>query len=175
MADDGGHAGGAPAAPAAPAAPSASHGPAEALAVNAKNQKNNNTPNSPVLEEIASLTSPRLFTPNPFSRKNTSLDIDDYFVCARRAWVPLSVCQPTNASSRPVLETSRSTRNGPSSSRCTGASCPSSFFRSWPSGHGRRGSPASTCWSSQVRLLHRRCAPAQCECVCLGLTIPRHP
>jgi hypothetical protein len=33
------------------------------------------------MEEIASLTSPRLFTPNPFSRKNTSLDIDDYFVC----------------------------------------------------------------------------------------------
>ena len=27
--------------------------------------------------------SPRIRTPNPFSRKNTSLDIDDYFVCSR--------------------------------------------------------------------------------------------
>ncbi|KAL2265903.1 hypothetical protein VTJ83DRAFT_5255 [Remersonia thermophila] len=37
----------------------------------------------PTREEIASLTSPRLYTPNPFSRKNTSLDIDDYFTGPR--------------------------------------------------------------------------------------------
>ncbi|KAL1839104.1 hypothetical protein VTJ49DRAFT_1872 [Mycothermus thermophilus] len=37
----------------------------------------------PVREEIASLTSPRLYTPNPFSRRHTSLDIDDYFTGPR--------------------------------------------------------------------------------------------
>lgn len=34
--------------------------------------------NLPPLDN-ASLTSPRVNTPNPFSRKNTSLDLDDYF------------------------------------------------------------------------------------------------
>ncbi len=82
-----------PAAAAPPSAPSApgggghhgGHGgpggPAEAVPTNAANQKSNgDVPGSPVLEEIVSLTSPRLYTPNPFSRKNTSLDLDDYFV-----------------------------------------------------------------------------------------------
>ena len=90
-----------PAAAAPPAAPSApgggghhgghgGHGgPAETAATNAANHKSNgDAPGSPVLEEIVSLTSPRLYTPNPFSRKNTSLDLDDYFVCPspRHGW-----------------------------------------------------------------------------------------
>ncbi len=85
MADDGGHAGGGAAPPAPAASGGASHhGPADAVPVNGQNPKSNgNIPPSPVLEEIASLTSPRLFTPNPFSRKNTSLDLDDYFVGTR--------------------------------------------------------------------------------------------
>jgi len=32
------------------------------------------------LEHVTSPMSPRTNTPNPFSRKNTSLDLDDYFV-----------------------------------------------------------------------------------------------
>ncbi|KAL1844727.1 hypothetical protein VTK73DRAFT_1946 [Phialemonium thermophilum] len=35
------------------------------------------------LAHTASITSPRVFTPNPFSRKNTSLDLDDYFTGPR--------------------------------------------------------------------------------------------
>lgn len=35
--------------------------------------------NLPHLDHTTSLTSPRVNTPNPFSRKNTSLDLDDYF------------------------------------------------------------------------------------------------
>jgi hypothetical protein len=88
MADDGHAAPGAAAAPSAPGAHGASnHGPADNLAINTQNARQNaNGTNGPVLEEIASLTSPRLFTPNPFSRKNTSLDIDDYFV---RTWLTM--------------------------------------------------------------------------------------
>ena len=79
MAEDGQAAAGAPTAHAAPGAPGAGgHGPGDGLAINTQNIQPNG--NGPLLEEIASLTSPRLFTPNPFSRKNTSLDIDDYFV-----------------------------------------------------------------------------------------------
>ncbi|KAK3325113.1 Bestrophin, RFP-TM, chloride channel-domain-containing protein [Apodospora peruviana] len=37
--------------------------------------------NLPALD--ASVTSPRAFTPNPFSRKNTTLDLDDYFTGPR--------------------------------------------------------------------------------------------
>lgn len=76
MADDG------PAAP--PAAGISDHHPAPASAAfhNDKKPKRIST-GSPVIEDIASLTSPRLFTPNPFSRKNTSLDIDDYFTGPR--------------------------------------------------------------------------------------------
>ena len=87
MADDGhAHAApGGPAAPSAPSAPSAAPAPIDTASVaahaNQNGKTNGNVINSPVLEEIASLTSPRLFTPNPFSRKNTSLDVDDYFVC----------------------------------------------------------------------------------------------
>lgn len=78
MGDDGQAA----AAPGAHAAPGAGHhGPAELPTINTQILKTNtNIISSPAMEEIASLTSPRLFTPNPFSRKNTSLDIDDYFV-----------------------------------------------------------------------------------------------
>ncbi|KAK3291726.1 Bestrophin, RFP-TM, chloride channel-domain-containing protein [Chaetomium fimeti] len=79
MAEDG-HV--APGAPAAHAAPGGGHGPTENLAINTQNIKPVNG-NGPLLEEIASLTSPRLYTPNPFSRKNTSLDIDDYFTGPR--------------------------------------------------------------------------------------------
>lgn len=50
-------------------------------------------------DEIASLASPRILAQNPFSRKNTSLDIDDYFVRTRLArpgalesWSPQSCC-----------------------------------------------------------------------------------
>jgi hypothetical protein len=83
MAEDG-HA--APSAPGAPAAPSAGHAVTagtEPQRLNARNLTLN--ANGPALEEIASLTSPRLYTPNPFSRKNTSLDIDDYFVRITRS------------------------------------------------------------------------------------------
>ena len=96
MADDGHAAAGAPAAPAAPGAHGAGHhGPADNLAINTQNAKpTGNGTNGPVLEEIASLTSPRLFTPNPFSRKNTSLDIDDYFVwtCLAALFRPGAAC-----------------------------------------------------------------------------------
>jgi hypothetical protein len=90
MSDDAGHgAAGAPAAPAAAGAPGAGRGHSDVpLSVNvqaAQGQKvdSNISSNNPQIEEIASLTSPRLITPNPFSRKNTSLDLDDYFVCNR--------------------------------------------------------------------------------------------
>jgi len=60
------------------------HSPADNLAINTENIKTNgNATHGPSLEEITSLTSPRLITPNPFSRKNTSLDIDDYFTGPR--------------------------------------------------------------------------------------------
>ena len=90
MAEDGQAAAGAPTTHAAPGAPGAGgHGPGDGLAINTQNiHPNGNGPNGALLEEIASLTSPRLFTPNPFSRKNTSLDIDDYFV---RALAPPSI------------------------------------------------------------------------------------
>ncbi|KAK0716246.1 Bestrophin, RFP-TM, chloride channel-domain-containing protein [Lasiosphaeris hirsuta] len=42
-----------------------------------------NTKGAPVLDDIASPISPRMNTPNPFSRKNTSLDLDDYFTGPR--------------------------------------------------------------------------------------------
>ncbi|KAL2127326.1 hypothetical protein VTI74DRAFT_10925 [Chaetomium olivicolor] len=83
MADDGNAAGAAPPAPSAPGAAHTGHGPSETLANGHSQKPNNNPPNSPVMEDIASVTSPRLFTPNPFSRKNTSLDIDDYFTGPR--------------------------------------------------------------------------------------------
>ncbi|KAK4234603.1 Bestrophin, RFP-TM, chloride channel-domain-containing protein [Achaetomium macrosporum] len=90
MADDAGHgAAGAPAAPAAPGAPGVGRGHSDVtLSVNtqaahAQKVESNVSNNNPQIEEIASLTSPRLFTPNPFSRKNTSLDIDDYFTGPR--------------------------------------------------------------------------------------------
>ncbi|KAK4160607.1 Bestrophin, RFP-TM, chloride channel-domain-containing protein [Cladorrhinum sp. PSN259] len=58
--------------------------PTPAAYTNDKNKpKRINTNGSPAIEDIASLTSPRLFTPNPFSRKNTSLDLDDYFTGPR--------------------------------------------------------------------------------------------
>jgi hypothetical protein len=157
MADDGGSAGGG----APPPPPVASggggggghHGPADAVPVNGQNQKpNGNNPPSPVLEEIASLTSPRLFaTPNPFSRKNTSLDLDDYFVCTPPGFSHAQKRGAADFGCRLVPETSRSIRNGPSSSRCTAASCPSWSSHSWPLRRGRRGSYASTCMSSPVR------------------------
>lgn len=79
MADEGHAPAGAGAAPSAPGA--GNHGHAEPLPIITQNLKPQaNGPNSPLLEEITSITSPRHFTPNPFSRKNTSLDIDDYFV-----------------------------------------------------------------------------------------------
>lgn len=83
MAEDGqAVASGGPAAPPAPSAGHGGHGPADNFATNAHHAQpaHGNVANGPLMEEIASLTSPRLFTPNPFSRKNTSLDIDDYFV-----------------------------------------------------------------------------------------------
>lgn len=86
MAEDGHAAPAAGGAPAAHSAPGAGgHGPADNLAINTQNldKTNGNGTNGALLEEIASLTSPRLFTPNPFSRKNTSLDIDDYFTGPR--------------------------------------------------------------------------------------------
>ncbi|KAK4149503.1 Bestrophin, RFP-TM, chloride channel-domain-containing protein [Chaetomidium leptoderma] len=85
MADDGQAAAGAPGASAAPGAPGGGHhGPPDIPPINTQNAKfNANATNGPHMEEIASLTSPRLFTPNPFSRKNTSLDIDDYFTGPR--------------------------------------------------------------------------------------------
>ncbi|KAL2019010.1 hypothetical protein VTK56DRAFT_10175 [Thermocarpiscus australiensis] len=72
------------AASSAPAAPEAGGHHEPALApIQVGQQLAANTTNSPAMEDIASLTSPRLFTPNPFSRKNTSLDIDDYFTGPR--------------------------------------------------------------------------------------------
>lgn len=129
MAEDGHAAGGAPTAHAAPGAPGAGgHGPADNLAINTQIKTNGSGPNGVALEEIASLTSPRLFTPNPFSRKNTSLDIDDYFVWtflgpradAHPCWLAL-----TPGCYRPDPAISRSTRNGPSSYKCTAAFFPS--------------------------------------------------
>jgi len=40
------------------------------------------------LHHVQSPLSPQAYTPNPFSRKNTTLEIDDYFVCLP-ALVPL--------------------------------------------------------------------------------------
>lgn len=82
MADDGHAETVAPAAPVPSIAAHSygnGHSRGETLPVNTElNPKfNGNVTNSPVPE---SLTSPRLYTPNPFSRHNTSLDIDDYFV-----------------------------------------------------------------------------------------------
>jgi ion channel-forming bestrophin family protein len=42
------------------------------------------------LEETMSPMSPRTATPNPFSRKNSTLDLDDYFVRALFAHNPTS-------------------------------------------------------------------------------------
>ncbi|KAL2175910.1 Bestrophin, RFP-TM, chloride channel-domain-containing protein [Thermothelomyces heterothallicus CBS 202.75] len=85
MAEEGGH--GAVVAPNAhaPSAPGGGHhGPAENLVINTQGATTNgNATKNPPREEIASLTSPRLVTPNPFSRKNTSLEIDDYFTGPR--------------------------------------------------------------------------------------------
>ncbi|KXX76016.1 hypothetical protein MMYC01_206952 [Madurella mycetomatis] len=71
----------APAGP-APSTVSASTTIAEPVPHTERKRPVINTNGTP-LEEIASLTSPRLYTPNPFSRKNTSLDIDDYFTGPR--------------------------------------------------------------------------------------------
>lgn len=76
MSDDG-PAAGAPAAPVAEAGGAAGHSQG---GLHSETRPKRISTHSPVIEDIASLTSPRLFTPNPFSRKNTSLDIDDYFV-----------------------------------------------------------------------------------------------
>lgn len=92
MADEGG-----PAAPSAPAAGGGGvgvGGPTSVPAHAVHNHKSNGSvTNGPMLEEIASLTSPRLFTPNPFSRKNTSLDVDDYFVRSPRIYLLLPQCR----------------------------------------------------------------------------------
>lgn len=64
--------------------------------------------------------SPRAATPNPFSRKNTSLDLDDYFVS-----LPDNVRHPRLWSgadlgfNRLDREISRNTRNGRCLCRCT--------------------------------------------------------
>ncbi|KAK4645253.1 hypothetical protein QC761_001280 [Podospora bellae-mahoneyi] len=79
MSDDG-PAAGAPAAPVAEAGGAAGHSQG---GLHSETRPKRISTHSPVIEDIASLTSPRLFTPNPFSRKNTSLDIDDYFTGPR--------------------------------------------------------------------------------------------
>ncbi|KAL2196641.1 Bestrophin, RFP-TM, chloride channel-domain-containing protein [Corynascus similis CBS 632.67] len=82
MAEDGHVAAPGPGAPGAPGA--GHHNATDNLVINTQNIKaNDNGRNGLTAEEIASLTSPRLFTPNPFSRKNTTLDIDDYFTGPR--------------------------------------------------------------------------------------------
>jgi hypothetical protein len=97
MADDG--AGGAPAAASGAPAVSGGGGPGEPVPVpahgaHAGHQSTAHTTNGPAIEEIASLTSPRLFTPNPFSRKDSSLDIDDYFVfITKSAPLRFAFCQ----------------------------------------------------------------------------------
>ena len=125
MADEGHVAAGSGAAPSAPGA--GNHGHAEPLPIiitqNLKAQANG--PNSPLLEEITSITSPRLFTPNPFSRKNTSLDIDDYFVRLSVSVRCVSNLDDANSGCRLGPATSKNTQNGQYSSRCTEASCPS--------------------------------------------------
>ncbi|KAH6611728.1 Bestrophin, RFP-TM, chloride channel-domain-containing protein [Chaetomium sp. MPI-SDFR-AT-0129] len=87
MADDGqAVASGGPAAPPATSAGhGGGHGPADNFAANGHHAQpaHGGGSHGPLMEEITSLTSPRLFTPNPFSRKNTSLDIDDYFTGPR--------------------------------------------------------------------------------------------
>ncbi|SPQ24960.1 79bc8759-3a4b-460d-becb-8b45295d0a9b [Thermothielavioides terrestris] len=77
--------------PAAAVPPAGGHGHSlreslrETLPINVALNKPNghNVTASHVMDEIASPTSPRLFAANPFSRKNTSLDIDDYFTGPR--------------------------------------------------------------------------------------------
>jgi hypothetical protein len=106
MADDG-HANAEP--PAASVHPAGGHGHnlreslRETLPINVALNKPNghNVTASHVMDEIASPTSPRLFAANPFSRKNTSLDIDDYFVRSRllrtldcRAFADSELCKP---------------------------------------------------------------------------------
>lgn len=76
-------AGGAPAAGLGGSTTSAAAPASQPNDAGANKPKRINTNGSPAIEDIASLTSPRLFTPNPFSRKNTSLDIDDYFTGPR--------------------------------------------------------------------------------------------
>ncbi|KAL2148455.1 hypothetical protein VTH82DRAFT_2375 [Thermothelomyces myriococcoides] len=84
MAEEGGHGAAAPNAHAPNAPADNHHGPSENLAIHTLAAKiNGNATKSPLHDEIASLTSPRLITPNPFSRKHTSLEIDDYFTGPR--------------------------------------------------------------------------------------------
>lgn len=110
MGEDGGAAG-AGAAPQAPSAPGAAHagghhGTSDNPVINGHTQRPNldiSTPQSTVVADTESVTSPRHYTPNPFSRKNTSLDIDDYFVCPP---YPLTITGPML-----TLATDRSSRH----------------------------------------------------------------
>ncbi|KAK1750143.1 Bestrophin, RFP-TM, chloride channel-domain-containing protein [Echria macrotheca] len=73
--EEGGHGGGM-AAISEPAAPTTTHGGG---GMNHDSKPGDIVTNGAKLEHAVSPMSPILHTPNPFSRKNTSLDIDDYF------------------------------------------------------------------------------------------------
>jgi len=78
----GGHAGeSAPPPPAAAAGAGAHQGQQAQPGDNAPKPKIDT--NGVPLDHVTSPMSPRAFTPNPFSRKNTSLDLDDYFTGPR--------------------------------------------------------------------------------------------
>lgn len=78
MAEDGGHGGYAD----PPALSDNNRGPAPLKTIhpNSNDQRPSDIATVNLQQELSPL-SPRVDTPNPFSRKNTSLDLDDYFVC----------------------------------------------------------------------------------------------
>lgn len=72
--EDGGH------------APAAAHDTTPAPGQHAEHKPPSIVTNGIAAEpDLSSPMSPRIKTPNPFSRKNTSLDINDYFVRAGSA------------------------------------------------------------------------------------------
>jgi putative membrane protein len=81
--EDGGGHGGGHAAPGAEVVPVQAQGNGASQQANTGGKPAEVVTNGPPLEPITSPMSPREYVPNPFSRKNTSLDIDDYFTGPR--------------------------------------------------------------------------------------------
>jgi hypothetical protein len=66
----------------------------------------------PPLAQQESPMSPRIHTPNPFSRHNSSLDLDDYFVSHGSPSCAATLSIPNAGTSRKAHATSNGTPNG---------------------------------------------------------------